>query len=334
MTDVRPHAGGPLHRAGNRPVRLLSVGNFTVDSVTLPDGTSAQHVFGGDCVYAAVGAAIWGADVRPISVIGTDYPSSWLEVLSVRGIRTDGTRRLNVKHGLVAPMTYDDKGRRENERVPEVDPEQMTRSARLALWGRFSPKAGDLLPFVEWGDVVHLAAMPRSRQDEILRALRGRVAITIDLPWWPGLYRPGALPRIEFANAVLLSNAEASGYFPGASIREVGRELLERGAQIVAIKQGADGSTVFHAGRPDGYHIPALDVAVVDPTGAGDAYCGGFAVGLCETGDPETAARMGTVASSCVIEGFGADFALSRTRGELEERLSQVASRAGAPTAL
>ncbi len=73
-----------------------------------------------------------------------------------------------------------------------------------------------------------------------------------------------------------------------------------------------------------------LDVAVVDPTGAGDAYCGGFAVGLWETGHAETAARMGTVASSCVIEGFGADFALSRTRAELEERLSRVAS--GEPT--
>lgn len=312
-------------------MRVLTVGNYTVDTVVLPGGRSAAHVFGGDCVYAAVGARIWGATVGTISVVGNDYPPEWLAALDAAGIASSGVRRLRIPHGLVAPMEYDEEGRRENERIPEADPAAIDRRSRLKLWGDFSPKVSDAEPFEGWADAVHLASMPLRRQDEFLRYFHGRVPlITVDLPWWPNLYRPGQLPRIDLASAVLLSTAEAKGHFGDRSTHETGQALLDRGARIVALKRGSEGSIVFQPGRSEGHEIPALPSDVVDPTGAGDAYCGGFVVGLHETSDAEIAGRYGTAAASFVIEGFTAQHALGVSRQDAEKRLARIP--AAAPT--
>src|SRR4051812_41433120 len=97
------------------PPRLVSVGNFTIDRVKTPTAATADGVLGGDCVYAAVGARLWGAALEIVSVVGDDYPPAWLETLNMNGIGTARVRHLEEPHGLVAPMTYDTEGRRENE---------------------------------------------------------------------------------------------------------------------------------------------------------------------------------------------------------------------------
>jgi len=306
-------------------VRVLSIGHFTIDEVWLPGGVHVSHLFGGDCVYSAVGAAVWGATVGTISVVGKDYPEAWITLLRQRGIRTDGLRALAVRHQLVAQMVYDDKGRRQNERESASTSGQVSRRVRSRRWNTFSPRIDDARNLTGWADAVHIAGMPIRRQNDFLRLFHGVVPlITVDLPWPPDLYPPGTVPQVELASAVLLSEAEMKGLFPGRSIDEVGQALMARGAKIVALKRGARGSIVFHEGRPLGCEIPSLAVDVVDPTGAGDAYCGGFLVGLSETGNAEIAAQYGTVSASFVIEGFGAGHGLRHERNDAIRRLAQV----------
>lgn len=300
-------------------MRLLSIGNCTIDSVVLPGGEPLHRLFGGDSVYAAVGAALWGVDVGLVSAVGDDYPREWFVLLEEHGISTGAVTRVGVPHALVAPMTYDEEGERHDGGA------ELTTAERLAMWRQFSPVPDQLSDESSSVDAVHLASMPIDRQDGFLELFAGRgPLISIDLPWWPDMYAPGELPRIELASVVLLSVAEAHGHFPGRSMDWVGRELLSRGAKIVAVKIGARGSLVFLPDRAGGRPMPAMTVPLVDPTGAGDAYCGGFLTGLAETGDADVAAMYGTVSASFIIGGFTAAHALGCTSEQARERLREL----------
>ena len=70
--------------------------------------------------------------------------------------------------------------------------------------------------------------------------------------------------------------------------------------------------------------LPVFATKVLDPTGAGDAYCGGFGIGLCQLDDPVSAGLYGTVAASFVIEGFGADHALRYGPPDARRRLDHL----------
>ena len=70
--------------------------------------------------------------------------------------------------------------------------------------------------------------------------------------------------------------------------------------------------------------MPATSADPVDPTGCGDAFCGGFLVGLTETGDLRSAMAYGAVSASFAGEGHGATHALSIDRNEALRRLEAL----------
>jgi ribokinase len=228
-------------------------------------------------------------------------------------------------------MRYDDEGRRENERSSaESAPDIPIRPREI--WRTFSPTARDARPCLDEVDCMHLAPMPVESQNELLALAAGKVPlITLDIPWFPGRTRRGELPEVGLASAVLLSEAEIAGHYPGSSAEDAAADLMGRGAGIVGVKQGGRGSVVFSRDRPGGVRLPVFQTRVVDPTGAGDSYCGGFGVGLWQRGDPISAGLYGTVAASFVIEGFGADYALRYGASEAQRRLEILRTKIGVP---
>jgi ribokinase len=93
------------------------------------------------------------------------------------------------------------------------------------------------------------------------------------------------------------------------------------GTDAVAIKLGPLGSLVYDVRKRQLYRVPVYPARVKDPTGAGDAYCGGFIATYAETGDVYEAALRATVSSSFIIEGFDSRFTLGIDRREAEQRL-------------
>ncbi|MCA9928446.1 MAG: hypothetical protein KC419_08215, partial [Anaerolineales bacterium] len=133
------------------------------------------------------------------------------------------------------------------------------------------------------------------------------------------------LPQID---AFLPSAMEVRSLFgEDIDLAQAAQTLCRWGAPLVVIKNGANGVLVQEgenghfdfAQRQRLTHIPAYhtpgDPRIVDVTGAGDSFCGGFMVGLASSGDPVQAAQMGVVSASLVIEGYGALYALGR-KGE------------------
>src|SRR5262249_7996926 len=77
------------------------------------------------------------------------------------------------------------------------------------------------------------------------------------------------------------------------------------GPRVIAIRHGQHGSYVWDGDRNAAWHMPAVPVNVVDPTGAGNSYGGGLCAGWLETGDARTAATFGAVAASFLVERVG-----------------------------
>jgi ribokinase len=126
------------------------------------------------------------------------------------------------------------------------------------------------------------------------------------------------------ASVVLPSEQEITEYFGPISAQEGARRLLQLGARVVVVKRGAHGSLLHQAKEQHWRQVPVYPSSAVDTTGAGDAYCGGFLVGLTETGDLLQAALYGTVSASFIIEGFGALHSRLVTRADAEERLARL----------
>jgi sugar/nucleoside kinase (ribokinase family) len=96
------------------------------------------------------------------------------------------------------------------------------------------------------------------------------------------------------------------------------------GAKIVVLKLGARGQYVYDVATKRKWHLPAYPAKVRDVTGAGDAYCGGFLVGLALTNDPLEAALRGAISASIVVEGSGPLYALDTTPGLAAARLDAL----------
>jgi ribokinase len=100
--------------------------------------------------------------------------------------------------------------------------------------------------------------------------------------------------------------------------------LGEFGCEIVVAKRGGRGQAVLDVQGKHKWEIPAYPARLADPTGAGDAYCGGFLAGLKKTYDPLQAALYGNVAASLAVEGSGALYALGVAPGLAQARLSAM----------
>jgi len=127
--------------------------------------------------------------------------------------------------------------------------------------------------------------------------------------------------------AFLPSIEEVRAVFGNLPLKELLCQMEEVSPECFAIKLGHNGSIVRNPTDNSYYHVPVYNADVVDATGAGDSYCGGFMVGLQETGDAIQAALFGTVSSSFLIEDFGALHGLEVTLEKAQERLDIVKNK-------
>jgi sugar/nucleoside kinase (ribokinase family) len=290
--------------------RYLTVGNLLVEDVVLPDGRQALGRLGGDALYAAIGARAFADDVQMAVRLGAGFPAELVRELEDAGLAT----------GLIAS-----------------DQEAVRLRVELGIEGgsRFTFRSGtyvgatptpDEIPsgLVEAIDAVHVAPVPFAQMAALVRWARPRARILTLDPHYEHMdadWRP-LLPLVD---AFLPSRAEAEallGRWPGPD--ESVRELAKLGARTAVIKLGAEGSIGLRGSEL--VRMPAATGAPVDPTGCGDAFCGGFLVGLAETGDLGTAMAYGTVAAGFVAGDHGASHALAIDRLAAHDRLAALAA--------
>jgi sugar/nucleoside kinase (ribokinase family) len=320
--------------------RYIACGGMTVDSVITADGRRLLDVCGGNALYSAVGMRAWDDSVGIVGRVGDDYPTSCLDLAADRGLDIQGLRRLPGTHELRVAFAYRPDGSRTRTVPPDLlaavplSERHHFRDTTFddATYLAYSPQAEDVpegwLPAARG---IHLPALRFTTQRALtqhVRAVSGQVPLTMDSPWYEGSDVPGEDLSIVLrrVSAVLPSEQDTLAVWPDRSPLEAAIAMRELGARAVIIKLGGSGCLVMDR---DGstWRIPAFPADATELTGAGDAFCGGFLVGLAETGDLVRAACYGTVSASFVVETSSALEALSDVdRVRSQSRLDQVLS--------
>lgn len=325
---------------------LIVCGSLTLDNVVTADFGLLPRSCGGNVVYAALGARLWAPRVGLVSRAGCDYPADFLDSLADLGLDLGGIARVDAPHGMNVAFTYRPDGSRVRafpadvtaripsaERARFIDYTTRGDTHRYATWIEFAPDAADLpAAWVAAARGVHLAAMPVQRHltlARLLRSCRADLHVQVDSPWYDERERATDFHTGLMADIDLLlpSEADLATWRPDVAPLCAAAALARHAARPVLVKQGAAGCTLL---GPDGrlvFSVPACPVDAVDPTGAGDAFCGGLLAGLLVDGDLRRAAVCGAVSASFAVEAPGPAGLLRATTFQAEQRAAQLAPR-------
>lgn len=302
------------------PVDIVTVGELTLDDTVLESGDVQRATCGGGALYAAAGAQVWGLRVGINAVVGAaDYPEEALRRIAAAGLDIRGIRRWPGP-SLRLWILHEDGARK-----------QQVVKLGAATFAQLDAARGPLPDGYRAARGWHLApATPQGQRqalDELCSRASGGIA-TLDLLIDPVVdITPYSLPaQYQGVTAFLPSTAEVERLWPAMAPEEVARRMHAWGPTVVAIKRDERGSLVFDGRRGKLWEIPAYPAHVVDTTGAGDAYCGGFLAGLIHTDDPLVAGCWGTVSASFAVETVGALAVCTVSRPHTEQRLACVRS--------
>lgn len=291
---------------------ILAVGSVALDAVETPAG-SVDGVIGGSAVFFSAAASLL-TGVRVVGVIGDGYPTARLRFLRERGVDLSGLVRRPGESFFWGGRYSADFRTRE------------TTETRLGVFADFDPV---IPPGWRDSEVVFLGNIDPGLQLGVLDQVRAPRLVAADtMNYWIER-KPDALLRLLSRLDVLLVNDEEARQLAGESdlARAAGR-IRERGPSLVVVKRGGDGADIF---ADDWFFsCPACPPArISDPTGAGDAFAGGFLGYLDRRGSRDrTALRRamlyGAATGCCAVEDFSVDRFRDLTVAELEYRVGHL----------
>lgn len=273
---------------------LVIVGSVAFDTIETP-GARREKIVGGSCTYGAVAASYFA---RPgiVAVVGEDFPKATVAFLRKRGVDLKGLKI--VKGGL----TFHWHGRYGD------DPNQRdTIRTDLNVFLDFRP---EIPAAYKKAGILFLANIDPDLQEAIFHQVEKPRLTALDTIRLYIDTKPEALRRILKRVDVYFANDEEARLLTGQRNLILAAEAIRKmGPRIVVVKKGEHGAMVF---GPDlVLAVPALPCKwVVDPTGAGDSFAGGFLGWLDKAGsfsrrEIRRAAVYGSVMASFTIEGFG-----------------------------
>jgi sugar/nucleoside kinase (ribokinase family) len=272
---------------------LLVVGSVALDSVFTPFGETADAL-GGSAVYFSVAAALLHP-VRVVGVIGSDYPVAALEGLAPRGIDWSGVERTEGESfRWKGKYSYDLQSRE-------------TLETRLGVFADFQPK---LPPACREAKYLFLGNIDPVLQLNVLEQMRDpRLVVCDTMNYWIKSKKAELLALLEKVDVLLVNDSEARELSGDWNIHRAGKWILAHGPTRVVIKQGEYGAMLIEPDRT--FYVPAYPLEeVFDPTGAGDAFAGGFMGYLARAdsaapGQIRRAMVYGAAMGSFAVQGFG-----------------------------
>ncbi len=271
---------------------LLVVGSIALDSVETPFG-STTDALGGSATFFGY-AATFFHPVLAVGVIGDDFPNGELERMAERGVDLAGVER-------AAGQSFRWKGKYSFDLQTRE-----TVDTQLGVFADFDPKLPDVYreaKLVFLGNIdpqLQLSVLDQVRQPDLV------VCDTMNF-WIEG--QPDTLMQLLKRIDVLMVNAAEARQLSGDwNIYRAARWILKRGPRMVIIKQGEYGAVLVD--DTSIFYVPAFPLEeIYDPTGAGDAFAGGFMGHLARSGDlsPANLRRamvFGATTGSFAVERF------------------------------
>ncbi len=290
---------------------LVIVGSVAFDTIRTPWG-DREKIVGGSGTYCALAASFFTRP-RIVGIVGRDFPRKTLALLRARGVDLAG---LKVKAGRTfhwEGQYGDDPNRRTTLRT------------ELNVFADFRPE----VPAPYRGSrIVYLANLNPEHHEFVLSQFRKPSLVAMDtIRLWIDSKREALLKELGRVDIFFANDEEARLITGELNLISAGKALVGLGPSLVLLKKGEHGALVF--GRDFVFGVLAHPCEhVVDPTGAGDSFAGGFLGYLDKTRglagrDVRRAAVYGSVMASFAIEDFGIGRRLELDRGLVEARFRQ-----------
>jgi hypothetical protein len=306
---------------------LIIVGQVTVDDVVPSAPGAWQRQIGGSSLYTLAGARLW-LDARRIALVarvGHDYPFDIESLLRGVGLSHIALAKFPGEH-LVEWLIYEaDGSRRSLPRNPALldvgaEGDAVARAPPVSLHP-YRQKLLDIAPTADeipasWlpAPAIHLCPQVGTRHRDSLRFLRNPGSwISVDpSPHYSRALDPAALAQfLEGATAFLPSAQEVRSLLQKAPPEAVALKLHQAGFPEVVLKRGAAPVVLATAGVT--HSVPVTPSPVVDPTGAGDSFCGAYAACRLLGHEPVEAAHRAAASAALVVGCSGVEAALRLT---------------------
>ena len=297
----------------------VAYSGLIIDDIVLPDGRTYFNTLGGSGTHGLVGMRVWSDRLGYFAAVGSDFDRSHRELLERLGIDLRGLIERDGYPTARAWQLFEPEERRVE--VFRTDIEDFYRHE-----ARLEEMPSDYLE--ARGYHLHFGTLAQTA--ELVEKLRA-VNPTARLVWEPtplqftgtGDEFHAVLSQVDLVSPDLDEARQMTGQSTTEGMVET---LLGWGVPAVALRMGARGSLVTTA-EGETYAVPAVPTDVVDTTGAGDAYCGGFLVALGNGVDVAEAGARAAVSASFAIEQFGVPLLDKQTRVAAERRLAWARER-------
>ena len=297
---------------------IVVVGSVAFDTLKTPYG-QREKILGGAATYFSLAASHF-TPVRVIAVVGEDFTAQHEDVMLARGVDTSGLVHASGK-------TFHWGGEYHAENINDAQ----TKFTDLNVFQDFKP---EIPAGYRDSDFLFLANIDPVLQLEVREQMPKAKLVGGDtMNLWINIKHAELLETLKRVDILLINDAEAKMLAKDASLPRAARKVLELGPKALVIKHGEYGATIFFRdgafeGKHHPFRAPALPLEeVVDPTGAGDSFAGGFMGYIASQGKltrqvMKQAMFYGSVMGSFAVERFGTERLQSLTRDEIEARLA------------
>ena len=291
--------------------KVLTVGSLAFDTIETPF-TKIGKTMGGAASYSALATSIFDVEQTLVSVVGEDYPSSFMQVFIDREIDISGVEIVKGEDTFFWSGRYKtNMNERETLETKENVLRDYTpilplnfRDASFILLGNLSPKT----------------------QLQVLEQLENPKLILLDtMNYWIEHSSELLEQVISKIDVLCINEEEAQCLTKERSLIKMAKILQDKGVSYIIIKRGEYGAMLFHQDKC--FFTPALPlIDVCDPTGAGYTFAGGFIGYIAKTGDTsfenmKNALAYATTLASFCVENIGTERLLTVSKEEVLRRL-------------
>ncbi len=298
---------------------LAVVGSIAFDAVKTPFG-ERERMLGGSAVHFSLAASFF-TDVHVYGPVGDDFGDDEYAILSNRGVNTDGIEK------IPGGKTFFWKGHYEFDlNTAHTDDTQ------LNVFETFEPKLDDA---AKDADVLFLANIEPGLQRAVRQQCEDAKFVALDsMNLWIDIAKDSLIETIKLVDAVFMNDAEIRQLTGQSNLIKAAREILSWGPRLVVAKQGEYGAALIS--EHGFFALPAYPLEdVIDPTGAGDSFAGGFlgylSQHIAEHGEPgdeafRRAMTCGSTMASFNVENFGTERVRALSEDEISERFAGFAA--------
>jgi len=300
---------------------VLVVGTVAFDTIETPFGR-AERILGGSATYAALAGRVLDAPVQLCAVVGRDFPEAHVQALVSRGVDVEGlVRDPEGETFFWAGRYHYDLNTRD------------TLATHLNVLATFQP---DLPAAYRSPQVLCLGDLaPAVQGADLDRAGAGALVVADTMNFWIENTPEALAETLQRVDVLVINDEEARQLSGEPNLVRAARAVRALGPDTLIVKKGEHGALLFCGDEI--FSAPAYPLEeVIDPTGAGDSFLGGFAGHLARVGATDAEAMrqavvVGSALASYTVEAFGPERLLGVTPADLDARIDDFRRLSAVP---